>query len=335
MKNDLISIILPVYNGEKHISKSIESCLNQTYTNIEIIIVNDCSTDKTSEIVNRYLNLDGRIKVVHNKVNKKLPASLNIGHRDAQGLFFTWTSDDNIYEPDAIEEMAKALYYNQADVVYSDFYLIDENDIIKKETQLPEIGNFLFGNIIGASFLYKREVYERNAGYNESLFLVEDYDFWLRAFEHSKFKHIKKALYKYRTHKDSLSSEIRFNDKKQKLWKENCNKMYFGFFSTYLKDYESIAAIFADKLTGQYIDFGLLKKENKNITLLKDKLKQNRNISSDKIVETAFLKQFIKILVNNQDDKSNFGKSMFILKKYILVLDKNSFKTLIKYSFFK
>ncbi|MFT5212615.1 MAG: glycosyltransferase involved in cell wall biosynthesis, partial [Patiriisocius sp.] len=99
MSNPFVSIILPVYNGEKYLSKSIESCLNQTYRNIELIIVNDCSTDKTLEIVDGYLKLDSRIKVLTNSANKRLPASLNIGHLQAQGDYITWTSDDNLYLP--------------------------------------------------------------------------------------------------------------------------------------------------------------------------------------------------------------------------------------------
>ena len=66
----LISIILPTYNGQKFLSKSIESVLNQTYRNIELIIVNDCSTDNTFKICKKYAEKDSRIKIINNKENK-------------------------------------------------------------------------------------------------------------------------------------------------------------------------------------------------------------------------------------------------------------------------
>ena len=76
MIHPLISIILPVYNGETYLAKSIESCLKQTYSKIELIIVNDCSTDKTVEISKNYAKKDTRIKIVNNKTNQRLPSSL-------------------------------------------------------------------------------------------------------------------------------------------------------------------------------------------------------------------------------------------------------------------
>ena len=102
----LISIILPTYNGEKYIRESIDSILNQTYKNWELIIVNDCSTDQTPTIVDEYATKDSRIKIINNAMNLKLPKSLNIGFKEAKGEYYTWTSDDNIFKPTALEVMA-------------------------------------------------------------------------------------------------------------------------------------------------------------------------------------------------------------------------------------
>ena len=110
IESPLISIILPVYNGEKYLSQSISSCLNQTYTNLELIIVNDCSNDTTLAIANSYAEIDSRVIIVNNKENKKLPASLNIGHQIAKGDYITWTSDDNIYELNAMEILLEVLF---------------------------------------------------------------------------------------------------------------------------------------------------------------------------------------------------------------------------------
>ena len=122
-----ISIVMPVYNGEKYLRESIESIREQTCQNWELILVNDCSTDNSPAIMQEYEKKDSRIKVVHNSQNKKLPGSLNIGFEHAAGEYFTWTSDDNRYKPRALERMA-AILENDAGIglVYADMDYIDE-----------------------------------------------------------------------------------------------------------------------------------------------------------------------------------------------------------------
>lgn len=84
-----ISIVLPTYNGERYLKQSIESILGQTYTDWELIVVNDCSTDSTQEIIDFYRKKDTRIRTIFNCTNQKLPESLNIGFREAKGEYFT------------------------------------------------------------------------------------------------------------------------------------------------------------------------------------------------------------------------------------------------------
>ena len=84
----LVSIVLPTYNGEKYLADSIESVISQTYKNWELIIINDCSTDKTLEIAQSYAAKDNRIKVYSNDENLKVPKSLNRGFSLANGKYF-------------------------------------------------------------------------------------------------------------------------------------------------------------------------------------------------------------------------------------------------------
>lgn len=100
----LVSIVLPTFNGEEFLAQSIESVLKQSYKNLELIIVNDCSTDSTPRIIEEFAKKDSRIKIIHNTINQKLPRSLNIGFNAASGEYWTWTSDDNYYLENAIEE---------------------------------------------------------------------------------------------------------------------------------------------------------------------------------------------------------------------------------------
>lgn len=332
--NNLVSIILPVYNGEKYIKQSINSCLNQTYKNIELIIINDCSTDNTSNIINEYAIKDSRICIINNVENKKLPASLNIGHKAAKGDFMTWTSDDNFYELDAIELLHEALIKNNKDLVYSNVTVIKENGEVKRDIQYNDKENILFGNCIGSCFLYKKEVYMRNKGYNESLFLVEDYDFWLRASLHSNFYHLKRTLYKYRLHETSLTNSIHTNSKKNTLWKNNITKMYNDFVNLISKNEREVISQFQTSIiTYQDIEFSWVKN---NICPIKNFIKdicRYPNYSTKSKIDAVFLKQISYVFVKNKNN--NIKNALFIIKHYYHIIDLNTIKTLIKYSFFK
>ena len=134
-----VTIVLPTYNGSKYLRNSIESVIDQTYKDWELVIVDDCSTDETFQIANDFKQKDERIIVIHNCINKKLPASLNIGFQNAHGEYFTWTSDDNIYEKDAIEKMVKYLDANRnIPMVRADMLLIDENQVPRQEVILSK-----------------------------------------------------------------------------------------------------------------------------------------------------------------------------------------------------
>ena len=127
--NDLISIVLPVYNGAKYLRESIESVIAQTYPNWELLIVDDCSKDETPEIAQEYAKRDSRIRYYRNENNLRLPRNLNKGFSLTQGNYLTWTSDDNRYRPTALERMYQALQEDKkAQLVYASYDVIDEND---------------------------------------------------------------------------------------------------------------------------------------------------------------------------------------------------------------
>lgn len=206
----MISIVLPTFNGEKYLEKAINEVLNQTYKDFELIIVNDCSMDSTALIISRYAEKDDRIKIINNTSNQKLPRSLNIGFAQARGDFFTWTSDDNFYHQDALEKMMDYLLQNKnKDIVYAPYNYIDENDkrIGCSEQIDGDVDKLYLGNAIGACFLYRREVHEKLNGYDAEQFLVEDYDFWLRALRYFNYGYIDECLYEYRLHESSLTSQ--------------------------------------------------------------------------------------------------------------------------------
>ena len=221
-----ISIILPSYNRANLISQTIESCLNQTHKNIELIIVDDCSLDNSVEVIQSYIKKDRRIKLIQNKHNKKLPATLNTGFSVATGDYLTWISDDNMFTKNALEIMLSVLIAEpDIGLVYADYTTIDANGkIITRIHQEPP--EYLpIRDCVGACFLYRSSIAHLVGGYNENLFLIEDYEFFLRMGLKTKFKHIPQSFYYYRVHIQSLTQ----NRKSEiKLAKQNLKKKFAG-----------------------------------------------------------------------------------------------------------
>lgn len=212
-----ISIILPVYNREKLLPKAIESCLNQTFKDFELIIIDDCSKDESFKIAAKYAEQDTRIKVIRNETNKKLPASLNIAFKKARGQYYTWTSDDNFFHENALEKMSAVL--NKASdigLVYTDYTLINEQGEIGARLY-QEPPEFLpIRDCVGACFLYRADLAKQIGGYNENMHLVDDYEYWLRLGLITKFAHLPESLYFYRVHAQSLTNERKLEAQKAK-----------------------------------------------------------------------------------------------------------------------
>lgn len=199
-----VSIILPTYNGAKYIKQSINSCLYQTYSNIELVIVDDGSTDETDKIVRSYR--DKRIKYFRHEKNLSLPRALNTGFAKATGDYLTWTSDDNLYGKDAIGKMVDFLKNNKGSFVYCDYCNFKNDDVTSAEVvRLPKIFIPEKCNSIGPCFLYSRKVMEIIGNYDPATILAEDYDYWIRISKKFIMYHLDDPnLYFFRRHDDSL-----------------------------------------------------------------------------------------------------------------------------------
>lgn len=108
----LISIILPTYNVEKYIARALESCINQTFKDIEIIVVDDCGNDKSIEIAKEYAIKENRIKIIHNEENLKLLRARYEGVKVAKAPYILFLDSDDYLELDACEECVKILDEN-------------------------------------------------------------------------------------------------------------------------------------------------------------------------------------------------------------------------------
>ena len=203
-----VSIVLPTRNGARFLEQAVNSCLIQSHKDIELIIVNDGSTDNTEDLIKGFL--DNRIIYLKHKTRKGVPAALNKGFLAASGKYFTWTSDDNIYAPDAIARMIRALEAEPfAVLVYSDFEVVDERGKMIEVCRRHQIDIKKY-NGIGPCFLYKASAGQDVGSYEPRWELVEDYEYWIRFLKKYGCVNVPEVLYTYRAHKASLTESKRF-----------------------------------------------------------------------------------------------------------------------------
>jgi glycosyltransferase involved in cell wall biosynthesis len=202
----MVSIILPTWKESRYLRDAIESCLSQSYEQLELILVDDGCTRPARETLETVAQSDRRVRIVGDGENRGLPKALNTGFAVARGEYFTWTSDDNRYRPNAIESLLEALEARPGlDIVYADMTVIDASDRIVRRAPVADYRELLADDCIHACFLYRRKVHEILGGFAEDLFLAEDYDFWLRASVQFSMMPVHRDLYEYREHPDSLT----------------------------------------------------------------------------------------------------------------------------------
>lgn len=209
----LVSVVMPAYNSGKYITDSIESILNQTYKNIELIIINDCSTDETLSIINSFVKKDSRIKCIDNEVNKKISESLNSGIRLAKGKYIARMDSDDIAMPD---RLARQVDYMErhADVVLSggSIYVCSHDmKIINMRRYNIEDDNirakiFRYNQFCHPATIFLTEAVRKAGLYNKVLYDAEDYDLYFRLGQFGKFGNLTDPLLKYRTSSSSVSA---------------------------------------------------------------------------------------------------------------------------------
>lgn len=207
-----ISVVMSVYNGERYLVEAIDSILNQTYSDFEFIIINDCSTDKTAEILQSYN--DARIKIINNDENLRLPASLNKGLRLAKGKYIARMDADDIALPDRFEKQISYLEKNQEVAVIGGSLIVfneQEGEIYTQKADCNELLDkyYLIPSPIlhPTAMLRKSMTVDEGYFYNEKYTSAQDYDLWLRIAKKHKINNIADIVLKYRVHSNSISQQ--------------------------------------------------------------------------------------------------------------------------------
>jgi len=209
--NILISVIMSVYNGETYLKESVESILKQTFKDFEFIIINDGSTDKSLEIINRYKKLDDRIILI-SRENRGLIASLNEGIKKAKGKYIARMDADDISLATRFEEQIKFMEENPDIGVCGSWIEVfgeNKNDTIwKMQKSNDELKVRLLFSVPVAhpSVMMKKDIIDKyNLKYKEAYKHAEDYQFWLDFSRYTNFSNIQKVLFRYRYLDTSVS----------------------------------------------------------------------------------------------------------------------------------
>ncbi|BBB24807.1 glycosyltransferase family 2 protein [Amphritea japonica] len=209
----LVSVIIPVYNGEKYLLESLESVLHQTYPNIEIIVVDDCSTDNGAGLI-AALDADNII-VLRNDTNSGVSASRNKAIRSAKGKYIAFMDADDVSLPHRIECQVNFLEDNSEFGLLSSAYQTFEEDLLSGKKSLKQLpcnpdeiaAQLLFQCVIccPAAMLRGSLVQEHELYFDESLSMCEDWDLWYRVSQVSRVSNVEDVLVYYRKHSNNSS----------------------------------------------------------------------------------------------------------------------------------
>lgn len=186
------SVIIPLYNKEKYIEKALKSILNQTFTDYEVLIINDCSTDKSAEIASTFLS--EKVQLIHHEKNSGLAASRNTGIKKARANYVTFLDADDVWKPHFLEKIFQLIEtFSEARIFATNYEEIWDQTVKKPHNgseNLPEhfTGYVDFFKINLKQGIYNhgsvcvhKEVYEKVGFYNENIQLSQDLDFNIRA----------------------------------------------------------------------------------------------------------------------------------------------------------
>jgi glycosyltransferase involved in cell wall biosynthesis len=209
-----VTVILPAFNAEKHIEEAIESVLNQTFTDLELLIIDDGSNDGTGDIVKKYKEKDQRVISIISHTNEGVVRSLNKGLEISSSDFIARIDADDIWTNEKLERQMRHLNEDE-DLYMSATAKININDKgeVRKGDKYPQIfeyqeikQNILKRNIFcHSSVVFRRDILNTVGYYNESFVNSEDYEYWIRIIDRHRVEILPDPMVFYRLSKDTIS----------------------------------------------------------------------------------------------------------------------------------
>lgn len=307
VKKDLVTVYIPNYNYGNYIENAIKSILEQTYKNIEIIIIDDGSTDNSKNILKKFYKYKN-IKIIEQK-NKGLLFSSNLALKISSGKYIMRLDADDWLDNNCIEILLNTIKKDKKiGLVFPDYYLTTKEGNIIKQVRRHNFDKvkLLDQPAHGACTLISRELLIESGGYSKNFICQDGYDLWFKFIQKYKIKNINLPLFFYRQHANSLST-----NEKRILYTRS--KIYKKYEANFHKNLNVIAII---PVRGRNID--------PNSLAFK---KINGKYVIDYTIETALkFKQFKKILISTHDEEIiKYIQMNFKSKKILFDKRKNNF----------
>jgi glycosyltransferase involved in cell wall biosynthesis len=242
MENEIVSVMMPVYNGEKYIKKAIESVLEQTFQNFSLIVVNDGSTDTTQEILNQYT--DPRIKVFHQE-NSGEATARNTALSHIESDFISFLDADDLYLPNHLELTINYLQSHPTiDGVYTDGYYINQDNVQLKPLSSQRRGPFegdIFEEMVRSSDVFgapvcvvlrRKIIVNQNLTFDPEIVIGPDWDFLAAYSQYAKFGYINQHTCLYRVHSTNISTVTKTQTRIFSLAKCRENAIKFKRFNS-------------------------------------------------------------------------------------------------------
>lgn len=310
-----ISVIMSVYNGETYLKEAIESVVKQTFKNWELIIINDCSTDSTSEILAEFASNDERIKVYTNEVNLKLPTSLNKAISLCNGKYIARMDADDICLPDRFEKQYKFMEENQDVALSSCRFMTVKNGVYASGGAGGRCDNealramlLVVNPILHPGVIAKAEVMKK-FNYDTTLTCTEDLELWTRmAMDNQKMQILPECLLIYRLHDKQITSTTLERQHTEVL------KIQKKYYSSLLRE--------MDKEMQEFYISGIYFKENTDIHKFIEYAKWLKSVTAKNFDKNTINYALFEILAEYKRcgvSKSDVLKAMLKFNPFFLV----------------
>jgi glycosyltransferase involved in cell wall biosynthesis len=247
-----VTIVVPVFNGEKYLRLALNSLVTQSYVNIEIIVVDDGSDEK-QKILDTVKSFDDTRIKFYAKNNGGVSSALNFAIEKAEGKYFTWLSHDDVFLPNKIEEQVVFLEQdmNPKLVSYTSYETIDHDGKLISRVELsPELGKAVTplgpierGVLYGCTAMFHLDFIRQVGNFDTRLRFVQDYDYWLKLFDHGAcFELLDKPLVQIRLHDEQTGKVSDTYDENFQLWQDIAHR-WVAFCSKNYSDTENLSNI--------------------------------------------------------------------------------------------
>lgn len=334
-----VTIYITNYNYEKYISKSIESALKQTYKSLEIIIIDDGSTDNSKKIINNYASRYSNIRTKFT-TNNGLIKTCNTALREAKGEYILRLDADDWLDKNAIEIMVNKMNSNKdVEIIFPDYYEVDNEGEILYTIRRHDFDKVkLFdAPAHGACSLFRTKTLILNGGYDENFTCQDGVDIWLRFYRKFKFLNLNIPLFYYRRHGDNLTeNKNKILDNKNKiLFKNNINhqKKIIAFLPIRGPKYDKYSIIFnkvgkktiidwtVDNLLAvKSLDYVVISSPDQNV-LKYFKKKKNKKIilmnrEPEKATQSVVVDDSVKDSIKKLKTKYKYSPDYILISRY-------------------